>query len=253
MIKLEDERKIKLMREGGIRLAYIKQILFDKVEEGVTAWQIEILARNLIKKMGGEASFMMVPGYKWATCVNLNQGVVHGIPKREIVFKNGDLVSVDLGMYYKGFHTDTSFTKALGEESQEIEIFLETGKEALRQAISRALPSNYIYDISLAIESTLRKRKFSPVKALVGHGIGKKLHEDPQIPCFAEGKREKTKHIKPGLTIAIEVIYTMGNGEVKLLDDGWTIVTQDGKIAGLFEETIAVTEGGPITLTEYKI
>jgi len=248
-IKPKTPQEISIMKEGGKKLAEIKKKLGEAVKEGENAHKVEELANELIKKAGGKASFKMVPNYSWATCVNINEGVVHGIPKKETIFKKGDVVSVDVGLYFKGFHTDTSLTVAINPDD-ETKKFLGVGMEALDNAISKCVPGNYVYDISKVIEDTLEENKLFPIKALVGHGIGRALHEEPHIPCFTKEKREKTPVIPEGATMAIEVMYTKGNSDLILEDDGWTISTRDGKIASLFEETVAVIGGGPVVLTK---
>ncbi len=237
------------MKEGGKKLGQIKKELINKTKEGVNAAEIEKLACALIKKHGGTPSFKMVPGYSWATCVNVNEGVVHGIPKKSVVFKKEDVVSIDLGIFYKGFHNDTSFSVAIFP-TKDIKRFLKAGKEALEAAINQAIPGNRIYDISKAMEDTLTKNNLKPVEALVGHGIGKSLHEQPQIPCFVSTKRNKTPKIPEGATFAIEVMYTMGLPGIQVEEDGWTIKVKDDKITGLFEETVAISSNGPIVLTQ---
>jgi len=245
---VKTKKEIEIMEEGGKRLHEIKEELARNIKVGVSAYEIEELADKLIKKSGGVASFKMVPGYKWATCINVNEGIVHGIPKKEVIFKKNDLVSIDCGFYYKGFHTDTSYSLGV-EADARIDNFLNIGKKALKNAISEAKVGNFIYDISKATETTLKKGKVNPVKSLVGHGVGRNLHEEPQIPCFTLGMRNNSVKIENGLTIAIEVMYTLGDSELVILPDRWTIATRDGKISGLFEETIAVTEKGPKVLT----
>jgi methionyl aminopeptidase len=247
-IKTKSKKQVKHMAQGGKKLAGIKSELKKAIKEGVTAADIENLAVELIKKEGGKASFKMVPKYFWATCVNVNSGIVHGIPKKEVVFKKGDVVSVDVGFYYKGFHTDTSFTVIVGSLIKNNK-FLKTGIDALKSGILQAREGNRIYDISSGIEMELKKGGLLPIKALVGHGIGKDLHEDPQIPCFTNESYEKSPKIPEGATFAIEVMYTKGKEDIKLGEDGWTISTADGKISALFEETIAVTTNGPTVLT----
>lgn len=236
------------MAEGGKKLSKIKKSLKKAVYLGATAGEIEELAVGLIKEEGGKPSFMMVPNYKWATCINVNEGLVHGIPKPEIVFKKGDVVSVDVGFFYKGFHTDTSFSVGLDVDAATGK-FLATGEEALKRAIDNARVGNYIFDISKAIEDTLKASGYRSIRALVGHGVGKLLHEGPQIPCFTNGKKEESPRILPGMTLAIEVMYTQGSGEVKRGSDRWTISMRDGKMAALYEETVAVTSHGPLVLT----
>lgn len=245
-IKTSDE--LKIMEEGGKKLSEIKHAVMDMVDVGVTAYELEKLASSLIDKSGGKASFKMVSGYQWVTCVNVNSGLVHGIPHKSIIFKKGDVVSGDMGFFYKGFHTDTSFTVAISPTS-EVEKFLDIGKKAFTTAVSAVRPGNRIYDISKNIEDTITLFGFTPVRDLVGHGIGKDLHEAPAIPCFTEGSRDKTALIEPGMAFAIEVMYTMGDYSVTKEKDGWTIGMEDGKISALFEDTVIVTQKGSKIIT----
>ena len=248
-IPVKTAHEILKMAEGGKKLGGIKAKLMGRIKEGESAYEVDKLADKLIDKTGGVPSFKMVPGYSWATCININEGIVHGVPKKKIVFKKGDVVSVDLGLFYKGFHTDTSFTVGI-KVGAEIKHFLDTGKLALKKAIGRAYPGNRILDISKAIQATIEAEGLHPIKALVGHGIGRDLHEPPQIPCFVNGERGQSPNIPEGAVLAIEVMYTKGKSDVVLAEDGWTIATQDGKIAGLFEETVAVISNGPLVLSE---
>jgi methionyl aminopeptidase len=248
-IPIKTPKEIEKMLQGGRKLARVKKKLKEAIKVGVRASDIEKIAVRLIDKEDGRPSFKMVPKYNWATCVNVDAGVVHGIPNESVFFRQGNLVSVDLGMFYKGFHTDTSFSVGL-EVADEIEDFLETGKKALEEAIAKTKEGNRIFDISKAIETTLRERDVSPIKALVGHGIGRELHEKPQIPCFTNGKRKDSPEIHEGVVVAIEVMYAKGNGDVCLDDDGWTISTRDGTISALFEETVAATKNEPVVLTQ---
>ena len=247
-ITIKTSSEMKIMKEGGRRLGQVKKELVRQIKKGVNAAEIEKLACALIKKQGGTPSFKMVPGYSWATCVNINEGVVHGIPKKTIIFKEGDIVSIDLGIFYKGFHSDTSFTVAISP-TKDIKRFLEVGEKALEAAINQAVLGNRIYDISEAIEDVLTKNNLQPIEALVGHGIGRNLHEQPQIPCFTKIKRDKTPVIPRGATFAIEVMYTIDSPEIQVEEDGWTIKVKDDKISGLFEETVAISSNGPVVLT----
>ncbi len=247
-IKTPDE--IRIMAEGGRKLGKIKRKLMEEVKEGISAQEIDDLATRLIRREGSEPSFKMVPKYDWSTCVNINEGIVHGIPKKLVVFKKGDLVSVDIGLYYKGFHTDTSDSVGidLDDEKQK---FLETGKMALNKAIDSLRVGNRIYDISEAIESVIKGGGYEPVRALVGHGVGRELHEEPQIPCFTDPRHKNSSpRIVEGMVMAIEILYSQGTGEVGVDEDGWTISSSDGKITGLFEDTIAVTKKSPLVLTK---
>lgn len=255
MIKIKTPQDLKIMAEGGNKLSRVKKILGEAVKEGVTAKDIEDLAMKLIHEERAEASFAKVPGYSWATCVNVNEGLVHGIPSRDVIFKDGDVVSIDVGVYFKGFHTDTSITVAINPKPN-IRDFLRVGKETLNKAIKAAKPGNHVYDISKAIEENIEGAGYTTIKALVGHGVGRELHEDPQIPCFlpaggygVSGRVEESAEIRPGMVFAIEVMYTLGDDKVETLEDGWTIAMCDGKISGLFEDSVAVTERGQIVLT----
>lgn len=245
-----EEEKLALMQEGGRRLAKVFLAVLPQIKPGATLTYINHLVEEEITKAGGELSFKMVAGYRWASCINLNQGVVHGVPKDRKV-KEDDLVSLDAGFFYRGFHTDRAETIIAGQKKTKEKIKLvEAGKEALKQAIIQAKPANRVGHISRAIETSLTGAGFNPVRSLIGHGIGKKLHQEPAIPCYLEGKIEETPELLVGMNLAIEVIYTAGNPDLVELEDGWTIETADGKIAGLFEETVAVTGKGPQVLTE---
>ncbi len=248
MISIKNNSEIEIMAEGGKKLARVKKSLVEATREGVRASDIENLAVKLIKEEGAEASFKKVPKYHWATCINVNEGLVHGIPISSLIFKKGDLVSIDVGVYYKGFHTDTSISVGI-DLSPENQKFLNTGREALAKALKEVKKGNYIYDISKAIEDTIEEAGYTTVKALVGHGVGRELHEEPQIPCFLPGKRTESSKIEIGMVLAVEVMYAMGSDKVEVLEDGWTIAMRDGKISGLFEDTIAVTEKGQLVLT----
>ena len=247
-IPVKNKEEIKVIIEGGKRLSEVKKRLEENVKVGVNAWEIEALANALIKKSGSEPSFTRVSGYHWATCINVNEGIVHGIPQKDIIFRRGDVVSVDVGLYHKGFNTDTSFSKGLGVDA-DTQTFLDVGKLALDNAIAKASPGGRIYDISKAIEDTLKNSKLNPVRVLVGHGVGRDLHEYPEIPQFVVAEREKTPEIPVNSVLAIEVIYTKGSGAIKYGKDGWTIITSDGKISALYEDTIIITVGGHLIAT----
>jgi methionyl aminopeptidase len=247
-IKIKTPEEIQIMAEGGKKLARVKKGLAEAVKAGVTALDIENLAVKLVKEEGAEGSFNKVSGYSWLTCISVNEGLVHGIPTKDLVFKEGDLVSIDVGLYYKGFHTDTSITVGINP-SPENKKFLNIGINALEKSIARARVGNYIYDISEAIETTIEGAGYTTIKALVGHGVGRELHEDPQIPCFVPGRITDSPKIEPGMVLAIEVMYAAGSDKVHILEDGWTIAMRDGKMSGLFEESVAITPKGAIVLT----
>lgn len=248
MIKIKTPEEIQIMAEGGAKLARVKKALAAAVKEGVTALDIENIAMKLIKEEGAEPSFNKEPNYYWATCINVNEGLVHGIPTKEVVFRDGDIVKIDVGIYYKGFHNDTSISVGINP-SPENRRFLRVGEETLNKAIKAVKVGNHIYDISKVIEENIEGAGYSTIKALVGHGVGRQLHEDPQIPCFLPAPVHESEAIKSGMVFAVEVMYAAGSDRVEILEDGWTIAMRDGKISGLFEESIAVTKKGPKVLT----
>ena len=253
-IILKTDEEIKIMAEGGKKLGRILEEVIKKAKPGVGTRELDNFAEELIKKAGGRPSFKMVPKYKWATCLCVNEVVVHGIPN-SYKLKEGDILGIDVGMYYKGFHTDTAWTLRVQNPKSKIQNpndkFLNTGIVALEKAIGVAKVGNYLGHISKTIQETIEDAGYSVVKSLVGHGVGRKLHEEPQIPGFLKGKIKVSAPLQIGMTLAIEVIYNQGGKEVVFKnDDGWTIATCDGKLSGLFEHTIAVTEKGPIILTQ---
>lgn len=265
MNQVKSPSELKKMREGGKKLGAIRDQLLEKIAPGVTPLEIEKLAQLLIRKAGGTPSFMIVNGYKWATCISVNDGVVHGIPTK-VPFSSGDVVGIDVGLLYQGLHTDTSWTilvqnqnshpkdgQPLAEKlknQNEIEKFVKSGEIALKKAIDQAKPGNRVGHISQAIAETVEGAGYSVVRSLVGHGVGRVLHEPPQIPGILTQSIEKTPPLLPGMVIAIEVIYNMGRPEITYKNtDGWSLVTADGSLSGLFEHTVAITAEGPIVLT----
>jgi methionyl aminopeptidase len=253
-IPLKSPEEIKVMAEGGEKLGRILDEILEKVESGVSTLEIDSWIDGRITSAGGTPAFKLVPHYHWASCVGPNEEVVHSIPKKEKIIKAGDLLKIDLGMQWRGFNTDLSWTIPVDRMAvnKEQSRFLEAGKKALKEAIKAAQPGNRVGHLSEAIETVIEGAGFHPVEVLTGHGIGRKLHEEPLIPGVLKCPILETPLLKPGMTLAIEVIYSQGSGEVVLEEDGWTISTKDGKIAGLFEKTIAVTESGPLVLTPVR-
>lgn len=245
---IKTDAELKVMAEGGKILGQVKSEVKEIIKPGVSAAEVEDLTVKLITKYKAEASFKMVPNYKWATCVNINEGVVHGIPHKRIIFKPEDIISVDMGVFYKGFHTDTSFSLYLGSDRKR-EGFMAAGVEALNASISQFKEGNFVADIALAMQKVLEKHKLSPIRNLTGHGIGRELHEDPRVPCFISGSRDERVRLVPGLVLAIEVMYAKGSDELVLEDDEWTLSTKDGKISALYEETVSLTKNGTRVLT----
>lgn len=249
MIIPKTPQEIEIMKEGGKKLLEVKETLRKAVKPGVTLLELDQLAESKIKELGGESSFKKVRGYYWSTCINVNDGVVHGIPA-PVKIIDGDKVSVDVGMFYKGFHTDTSFSMVAGTADPKVQHFLDVGRKALKKAVEATQAGNHVADISIAMQDVLLEAGYSPVRALTGHGVGKQLHEEPQIPCFWPENSSLGDKIPVGAVLAIEAIYTLGEPDLVISgEDKWTISTRDGKMAGLFEETVAVTDKGPLVLT----
>jgi methionyl aminopeptidase len=250
MIHLKSPKQINIMREGGKRLNHVLQQTLQKAKSGISTFELDRYADKLIQQYGAEASFKRVKGYQWATCICINDCVVHGIPKKDELLKDNDVVTIDVGMLYKGFNTDTSWTVRVKDPNKiRIDTFLETGEQALKKAISQVKVGNRIGHISKAIESTIEAEGYSVAEELVGHGVGKKLHEDPEIPGVVVQLIARSEKLLSGMTLAIEVIYMEGNNSIYVDADGWTIRTKDGTIASCFEKTVALTESGCIILT----
>lgn len=254
MIHIKTPDEIAVMREGGRKLGDILENLLAYSQPGVILTDIEKRACELIEQAGAVASFKNVPGYKWATCLNVNEVVVHGIPSA-YALKEGDVFTIDIGMILKGFHTDTAGTKIIAAKDSNIPAatrkFLEVGRLALERGIEAARVGNRVGHISKVIEETIEGAGCSVVKSLVGHGVGRELHEEPQVPNYLRGAIENTLPLREGMTIAIEPIYAQGRGEIVYQnDDGWTLATKDRSITSVFEHTLAVTADGPVVLTK---
>lgn len=252
MVDIKTQEEIEIMRAGGKILSDVLWEVLASIKPGVSEIEVDLLADRLISEKGGEAAFKKVKGYKHATCISTNNVVVHGIPT-DYKFKDGDAVGIDCGVFYKGFNTDMSETihVSANGKKDEIDKFLETGKKALEAGISQAVLGNRIGHISKTIQDIVEKKGgYSVVRTLIGHGVGRQLHEDPEVPGYLVKKIEKTPVLKEGMTIAIEVIYNMGSFEVSYAkDDNWTIGSSDGSLSGLFERTVAITKNGPEILT----
>ncbi len=246
-------QELLVMKEGGKKLAGILEELLKASSLGTKLIDIDHLAQKLIRAAGGTPSFQTVSGYKWATCLCVNDVIVHGVPSGYALVE-GDVFTVDVGLLYKGLHTDTAWTKIVGdkprEKRAEKERFLKVGEEALWKAIGAAREGNRIGHISQEIHKTIKDAGYSVVRSLVGHGTGKKLHEAPQVPGFIAEPLARTPELLAGMTLAIEVIYAIGKHDV-IYDtgDGWSIATKDGSLSSVFEHTIAITKGDPLILT----
>ena len=255
MIDRKTPGEITIMREGGRKLGKILESLLDLALPGTNLLTIEDVAMREIRASGGTPSFTTVADYKWATCLCVNEAIVHAIPK-SYVLKEGDVLTIDIGLIYGGFHTDTAWTKIIKNTESKIEnlgkldAFLKSGEKAMWDAIEVSRIGNHIGDLSLSIDKEMKQSGYQVTKTLVGHGVGRTLHEEPQIPGYVRGELKNTQKLIGGETLAVEVIYAKGSGVVVYAnDDGWTLTTKDGSVSAVFEHTIAVTESGPEVLT----
>ena len=251
MIHLKTDREIKVMQEGGKILAYVLKEVLEHAKVGVSELELDQLAEKLILDQGGEPGFKKVDGYKHTICISTNDVVVHGVPS-PYRLQEGDVVGIDCGVYYKRFHTDAAHTVRVKAKSEDkVDKFLETGEKAMWEGIRAAKLNNRIGHISKAIQGVIEGQGYSVVRSLIGHGVGRKLHEEPEVPGFLQGQIDKTIQLAEGMTFAVEVIYNMGRSDVVYSNsDGWTIKSKDGSVSGLFERTIAITNQGAIVLTK---
>lgn len=242
-MKTRNSYELSLMRKSGLIAAKALKRALESVKVGVTELEVDEIVKKEVYKKGGDLSYKTVPGYKYATCITVNEQVVHGIPTGR-KFEAGDLVSIDLAVVYKGWHTDCAWSVMVGDQRSEIrdrkekEKFLKTGKEALWLGIAQAVSGNRVGDISAAIQQKVEGSGYSVVRSLVGHGVGRSLHEEPEIPGF--GEKNQGPILKSGMSLAIEVIYAQGKSDVVLEADGWTFATSDKSWGGLFEMTVIV-------------
>lgn len=250
MIYYKTGEEIEIMKESGRKLRRAVELLLPTVRPGMTTGEIDKQAEELIVKQGAQPSFKRVKGYSWTTCVPINEQVVHTPPGNRKL-KEGDVLTIDIGAYFKGFHSDYATTFIVGNTRDEkIERFLETGKTALQKAIDQATFGNRLGHISKAIEEEIYPAGYHIMEQLTGHGIGHELHEDPFVPGFLDKPLEKTLKIREGLVLAIEVIYSMGTEDIAYeKGDDWSIVTADGSLSACFEHTVAITNKNTFILT----
>lgn len=246
MIELKTQAELEIMREAGRIVARTREVLAKAIKPGITTKELDYIADQEIRKWGAIPSFKGYNGYPASICTSVNEELVHGIPG-ERKLKEGDIISVDIGANYKGYHGDSAWTFPVGEISEESKALLRVTEESLYQGLEQARPGNRLSDISHAIQAYVEAHGFSIVREYVGHGIGKNLHEDPQIPNY--GLPGHGPRLKPGMVLAIEPMVNAGERYVKTLPDNWTVVTVDGRNAAHFEHTIAITETGYEILT----
>lgn len=247
MITIKTEEEIALMRESCRRLAILHKELEEYLKPGLSTKDIDSYGEALIEKLGGVPNFKNYQGYPAAICVSVNDEVVHGVPRADRIINDGDIVSLDCGLIYKGFHSDAARTHAVGDVSPKVKALIEATKQSFFDGIKMAKAGNHLYDISNAIAGSLEAGNYGIVKELTGHGIGRNLHEDPSIPNFR--MRRRGPKLKAGMTLAIEPMVALGDGSVEWLSDDWTVVTADGTWAAHYENTVLITEGEPEILT----
>ncbi|MBU0629703.1 MAG: type I methionyl aminopeptidase [Candidatus Margulisbacteria bacterium] len=245
-ISIKTDQEIKLMREAGRIAAEALAVLKKNLRAGLTTSELDAAGEDLIRGRGAEPVFKGYRGYRHATCISVNSEVVHGIPGGRLI-KDGDIVSIDVGVRYKGFCGDNAATFPVGTVSSKATKLLRAGKEALAAGIKQARVGRRLGDLSHAIQKVSEKQGFSVVRELYGHGIGRDLHEDPLIPNF--GFPGEGIHLQAGMIIAIEPMLNTGSWRIRTLDDGWTVVTEDGGLSSHFEHTVLITSGDPEILT----
>lgn len=248
-VTIKSEREIELMRESCRLLAIVHKEMEQSIRPGMSTLEIDILGDSLIRKLGCIPNFKNYNGYPASICVSVNDEVVHGIPSKHRILQDGDIVSLDAGLIYKGYHSDAARTHAVGNVSEEARLLMERTRESFFAGIKMAKAGNHLYDISNAIDAYIKPFGYGIVRDLVGHGIGTSLHEDPQIPNFAQ--RRRGLKLQAGMTLAIEPMINMGRADVEWLDDDWTVVTEDGSWSAHYENTVLITDGEPEILTMY--
>lgn len=246
-ISIKSEREIALMREAGKILAQVHDELEQFIEPGISTKDIDKKGEELIRSFGCIPSFLNYHGYPASICVSINEEVVHGIPSPNRIIKEGDIVSLDAGVIYNGYHSDAARTHAVGEISNEARKLIDVTKNSFFEGIKYAKAGNHLYDISKAIQDYAESFGYGVVRKLVGHGIGKNLHEEPQVPNFKMPGRGV--RLQPGMTLAIEPMINIGTHDVKFLSDKWTVVSLDGSLSAHYENTIVITEGEPEILS----
>lgn len=246
-IMLKTPQEIEKMRISGIVLRKVHDTLAPHVVAGATTMDLEEIAVARIAELGGKAAFKGYHGYPFALCTSINEEVVHGMPSRKRILREGDILSIDCGVIIDGYYSDAAVTYAIGTVEPKIQKLLDVTQASLEAAIEQCQVGGRLFDISATVQEICEAEGFGVVREFVGHGIGRSMHEDPQVPNF--GTRGKGLRLKPGMVLAIEPMINAGAPEVRVLADGWTAVTVDGSYSAHFEHTVAVTKDGPVVLT----
>jgi methionyl aminopeptidase len=246
-VSIKSDREIELMREAGRILANVHEELGKIIEPGISTYEIDKIGRRLIEGYGCIPSFLNYQGYPASICVSVNDEVVHGIPHKGRILHDGDIVSLDAGVIYKGYHSDAARTHAVGKISSEAEKLIEVTRQSFFEGIKYAKAGCRLHEISAAIGAYCESFGYGVVRDLVGHGVGSELHEEPQVPNFKQETRGM--RLQAGMTLAIEPMVNAGRYDVKWLDDGWTVVTEDGSLSAHYENTVLITDGEPEILS----
>ena len=250
MIQIKNSDQIALMREAGRITAEALLKARENVKEGISTKELDTIIRNYIEKAGAKPSFLGYAGFPGSACISINDEVIHGIPSKNRILQEGDIVKIDVGAFYKGYHGDSARTFPVGRVSEEALQLIKATEESFYEGIAAVKSGNRIGDVGYAIDSHVRKYGFSTVKKYIGHGIGRDLHESPDVPNF--GTPGRGVRICTGMALAIEPMINVGTDAVKELPDGWTVKTADGKLSAHYENTVALTENGLIILTEVE-
>lgn len=246
-VTIKSAKEIELMREAGRLLEIVHKELEEAIRPGISTWELDHLGEKTIRSLGCIPNFLNYNGYPASFCISVNDEVVHSIPNKRKILHEGDIVSIDAGLIYKGMHSDAARTHAVGQISPEAQKLIDVTRQSFFEGIKKATAGNHLFDISNAIADYVEPYGYGIVEELVGHGIGHALHEDPQIPNF----RQKRKGIRlmAGMTLAVEPMINIGRPDVEWLDDDWTVVTEDGSLSAHYENTILITEGEPEILS----
>lgn len=248
MIKIKNSEQLIKMKDAGRITGETLLVAEESIREGMTTKELDSIIRSYIEKCGARPTFLGYGGFKGSACISINQQVIHGIPSDKVIIKNGDIVKVDVGACYHGYNGDAARTFAVGEVSDEAKKLIEVTKNGFYEGAKFAAPGFRVGDIGHAVQEYVESFGFGVVRAYVGHGVGAELHEDPEIPNF--GTAGRGPRLYEGMTIAIEPMVNVGTEKVKVLGDGWTVVTADGKLSAHYENTVAITANGPVLLTD---
>ncbi|MGN1095313.1 MAG: type I methionyl aminopeptidase [Eubacteriales bacterium] len=249
MIQVKNSEQVAIMRKAGRITGEAILAAAEHIKEGISTYELDTVIRHYIEKCGAKPSFLGYAGFPGSACISLNEEIIHGIPRRDKILHEGDIVKIDVGAYYHGFHGDSAKTFGVGNISDEAKRLIATTEESFRRGAAKAIAGNRIGDIGSAICEYATSKGYGVVRRYVGHGVGQELHEDPEVPNF--GTAGRGARLFPGMTIAIEPMINQGTHDVKEKSDGWTVVTADGKLSAHYEHTVLITpEGEPVFLTD---